>query len=122
MTPIAARLTPGGFFARSQRQRMGFGAVAPRTTRQARQRRARLAAARQTTALARVAEVSALIISAEMKENEEGELVNKTKTFSNIVPGAGNDAIHAGLSAVAGLMDITNPSVGKVVESTLVSE
>lgn len=56
------------------------------------------------------------------KENEEGELVNKTKTFSNIVPGAGNDAIHAGLSAVAGLMDITNPSVGKVVESTLVSE
>lgn len=56
------------------------------------------------------------------KENEEGELVNKTKTFSNIVPGAGNDALHAGLSAVAGLMDITNPSVGKVVESTLVSE
>ena len=56
------------------------------------------------------------------KQNEEGELVNKTKTFSNIVPGAGNDALHAGLSAVAGLMDITNPSVGKVVESTLVSE
>ena len=56
------------------------------------------------------------------KENEEGELVNTTKPFSNIVPGAGNDAIHAGLSAVAGLMDITNPSVGKVVESTLVSE
>ena len=56
------------------------------------------------------------------KENEEGELVRKTKTFSNIVPGAGNDAIHAGLSAVAGLMDITDASVGKVVESTLVSE
>ena len=56
------------------------------------------------------------------KENEEGELVNKTKTFSNIVPGAGNDALYAGLSAVAGLMDITNPSVGKVVESSLVSE
>lgn len=56
------------------------------------------------------------------KENEEGELVKKTKTLSNILPGAGNDAIHAGLSAVAGLMDITGASVGKVQECTLVSE
>lgn len=56
------------------------------------------------------------------KENEEGELVKKTKTLSNIVPGAQNDALHAGLSAVAGLMDVTGASVGKVVECTLVSE
>lgn len=56
------------------------------------------------------------------KENEEGELVKKTKTLSNIVPGAGNDALHAGLFAVAGLLDVTGLSVGKVTECTLVSE
>lgn len=56
------------------------------------------------------------------KQNEEGELVKKTKTLSNIVPGVGNDALYAGLSAVAGLMDITGASVGKVTECNLVSE
>lgn len=56
------------------------------------------------------------------KENEEGELVNKTKTFSNVVPGVGNEALHAGLSAVAGLIDGTGITAGKVTECTLVSE
>lgn len=56
------------------------------------------------------------------KENEEGELVKKTKTLSNIVPGVGNEGLHAGLSAVAGLLDVTGLSVGKVTECTLVSE
>lgn len=56
------------------------------------------------------------------KENGEGELVKKTKTLSNIVPGVGNEALHAGLSAVAGLLDVTGLSVGKVSECTLVSE
>lgn len=56
------------------------------------------------------------------KENGEGELVKKTKTLSNIVPGVGNEALHAGLSAVAGLLDVTGLSVGKVTECTLVSE
>lgn len=56
------------------------------------------------------------------KENEEGELVKKTKTLSNIVPGVGNEALHAGLSAVAGLLDVTGLSVGRVTEVTLVSE
>jgi len=56
------------------------------------------------------------------KENEEGELVKKTKTLSNIVPGVGNEALHAGLSAVDGLIDGTGLSVGKVTECTLVSE
>ena len=56
------------------------------------------------------------------KENGEGELVKKTKTLSNIVPGVGNDALHAGLSAVAGLLDVTGLSVGKVTECTLASE
>lgn len=56
------------------------------------------------------------------KGNEEGELVKKTKTLSNIVPGVGNEALHAGLSAVAGLLDVTGLSVGKVTECTLVSE
>lgn len=56
------------------------------------------------------------------KENEEGELVKKTKTLSNIVPGVGNEALHAGLSAVAGLIDGTGVTAGKVTECTLVSE
>lgn len=56
------------------------------------------------------------------KENEEGELVKKTKTLSNIVPGVGNEALHAGLYAVAGLLDVTGLSVGRVTEVTLVSE
>lgn len=56
------------------------------------------------------------------KQNEEGELVKKTKTLSNIVPGVGNEALHAGLSAVAGLIDGTGLSVGKVTECNLVSE
>lgn len=56
------------------------------------------------------------------KENEEGELVNRTKTFSNVVPGVGNEALHAGLSAVAGLIDGTGITAGKVTECTLVSE
>lgn len=56
------------------------------------------------------------------KENEEGELVNKTKTLSNILPGAGNEALLAGLSAVAGLLDVTGLSVGKVQECTLANE
>lgn len=56
------------------------------------------------------------------RENEEGEMVKKTKTLSNIVPGVGNEALHAGLSAVAGLIDGTGASVGKVMECTLVSE
>lgn len=55
-------------------------------------------------------------------ENDEAELVKKTKTLSNIVPGAGNDALLAGLSAVVGLMDGTGHSVGKVVECTLTNE
>lgn len=56
------------------------------------------------------------------KANEEGELVKKTKTLSNIVPGVGNAALHTGLTAVAGLLDVTGLSVGKVTESNLVSE
>lgn len=56
------------------------------------------------------------------KANEQGELVKKTKTLSNIVPGVGNAALHTGLTAVAGLLDVTGLSVGKVTESNLVSE
>lgn len=55
-------------------------------------------------------------------ENDEAEMVKRTKTLSNIVPGVGNEALHAGLSAVAGLMDGTGHSIGKVTECTLVSE
>lgn len=56
------------------------------------------------------------------RENEEGEMVNKTKTFSNIVASPSNDALHAGLSAVAGLMEGTGFELKRVDESTLVSE
>lgn len=56
------------------------------------------------------------------KANEQGELVKKTKTLSNIVPGVGNAALHTGLTAVAGLLDVTGLSVGRVTECNLVSE
>ena len=56
------------------------------------------------------------------KQNEEGEMVQRTKTFSNVVPSVGNDALHAGLSAVAGLIDGTGIEARRVDESTLVNE
>ena len=40
-------------------------------------------------------------------ENEEGEMRQTSRTFSNLVPNVGNDALHAGMSAVAGLMEVT---------------
>lgn len=54
-------------------------------------------------------------------ENEEG-MRQTSRTFSNLVPSVGNDALHAGMSAVAGLMDVTGVSVMRVDESALVSE
>ena len=47
-------------------------------------------------------------------QDEEGELRQTSRTFSNIAQGASNDAIHAGMSAGA--------SVVRVDESELVSE
>ena len=55
-------------------------------------------------------------------QDEEGELRQTSSTFSNIAQGASNDAIHAGMSAVAGLLDVTGASVVRVDESELVSE
>ncbi len=55
-------------------------------------------------------------------QDEEGELRQTSRTFSNIAQGASNDAIHAGMSAVAGLLDVTGASVVRVDESELVSE
>lgn len=55
-------------------------------------------------------------------ENEEGEMRQTSRTFSNLVPSVGNDALHVGMSAVAGLMDVTGVSVMRVDESALVSE
>lgn len=55
-------------------------------------------------------------------QSEEGELRKSSRTFSNLVAAVGNDALHAGLLAVAGLMDVTGASVMRVDESVLVSE
>lgn len=55
-------------------------------------------------------------------QDEEGELRQTSRTFSNIAQGASNDAIHAGMSAVARLLDVTGASVVRVDESELVSE
>lgn len=55
-------------------------------------------------------------------QDGEGELRQTSRTFSNIAQGASNDAIHAGMSAVAGLLDVTGASVVRVDESELVSE
>ena len=55
-------------------------------------------------------------------QDEEGELRQTSRTFSNIAQGASNDAIHAGMSAVAGLLDVTGASVVRGDESEVVSE
>lgn len=55
-------------------------------------------------------------------EDDMGEMKQTSKTFSNISASAGNDALHAGLSAVAGLLDVSGASVVRVDESELVSE
>ena len=48
------------------------------------------------------------------------ETVQTSRTFSNLV--ANDDALHAGMSAVAGLMDGTGHALVRVDEATLVSE
>ncbi|MEE0511634.1 MAG: hypothetical protein UDG94_10410 [Peptococcaceae bacterium] len=55
-------------------------------------------------------------------QTEEGELRQTSRTFSDLVVNADNDALHAGLSAVAGLLDISGASVVRVDERELVSE
>lgn len=55
-------------------------------------------------------------------QTEEGELRQTSRTFSNLAVNADNDALHAGLSAVAGLLDISGASVVRVDERELVSE
>lgn len=55
-------------------------------------------------------------------EDEQGQMKQTSKTFSNISKSADNDALHAGLSALAGLLDISGASVVRVDEQELVSE
>lgn len=55
-------------------------------------------------------------------ENAEGEMRQSSRTFSNLSASADNDALHAGLSAVAGLLDISGASVVRVDERELISE
>lgn len=55
-------------------------------------------------------------------EDEQGQMKQTSKTFSNISKSADNDALHAGLSALAGLLDVSGASVVRVIEYELVSE
>lgn len=55
-------------------------------------------------------------------QSEEGEMRQTSRTFSNLAADASNDALHAGLSALAGLLDVSGASIVRVDESELVSE
>lgn len=55
-------------------------------------------------------------------EDPDGEMKQTTKTFSNLVDSASNDAIYAGLSAVAGLLDDVAAQVIRVDETELTNE
>lgn len=55
-------------------------------------------------------------------EDAGGEIRNTSKTFSNLIQNADNDAIYSGISAVAGLLDDVAASIVKVVQAELVSE
>ena len=50
------------------------------------------------------------------------ENVQTSRTFSNLVANVTDDALHAGMSAVAGLMDGTGHALVRVDEAELVSE
>ena len=55
-------------------------------------------------------------------EDDDGEQRQTSRTFSNLQNGVSNDALHAGMTAVAGLLDATGISVVRVDERTLASE
>lgn len=55
-------------------------------------------------------------------QDDLGEMRQASKTFSNIAVACSNDAMHAGLLAVSGLLDVQGASVVRVDESELVSE
>ena len=55
-------------------------------------------------------------------EDAEGEIRNTSKTFSNILDSADNDALYSGVSAVAGLLDDVAAQIIRVDQSELVSE
>lgn len=55
-------------------------------------------------------------------EDDLGEMKSVSKTISNLNPGAMNDAIHAGLTAMAGLLDTNSYSIWRVDERELISE
>lgn len=65
-------------------------------------------------------EVKAKIVY--QKENEEGEMRQSTKTISNLVAGASNDALYNGMVALAALIDGSGVTLVRVDEGTLVSE
>ena len=54
--------------------------------------------------------------------DEGDDTVQTSRTFSNLVANVTDDALHAGMSAVAGLMDGTGHSLVRVDEAELVSE
>ena len=55
-------------------------------------------------------------------QGDGAETVQTSRTFSNLVANVTDDALHAGMSAVAGLMDGTGHALVRVDEATLVSE
>lgn len=55
-------------------------------------------------------------------QSEEGEMRQTSRTFSNLAANADNDALHAGLSALAGLLDVSGASIVRVDERELISE
>lgn len=55
-------------------------------------------------------------------QGEDGAMRQSSRTFSNLLEGAGNDALYAGLTAVAGMLEDTGAAIVRVDESELVSE
>lgn len=55
-------------------------------------------------------------------DDGEGGTKQTSRTFSNFIANVSDDALYAGLSAIAGLMDVTGAGVVRVDESQLVSE
>lgn len=55
-------------------------------------------------------------------EDGEGGLRQSSRTFSNLLANVTDEALYTGVSAVAGLLDVSGAQVMRVDESVLVTE
>ena len=56
------------------------------------------------------------------REDSSGTVKQSSRTFSNLVTGLGNEALYAGMTALAGLLDVTVEKIVRLDENTIINE